>query len=393
MASADVQGSKKSLLSKHLKQITDKNHITEQSRKAAVKRYKDVLDRLLESMKRVDELFKDMYQRLLYVGSYFDGLRVTEPTEFDIDVILKLPFQRSEVEVVLSKHQGYAEYKLKDEVAKLLGNKGEKWEKVYQQLVKWFENGKLSRKALQGWFHSVITRGYDALTPEDKQIIKMKKSGPAFTLQLLDTQPQVDVDLVPTLEFKGEWPPKAKTFDNMVTKEKVGFLLIPKPPRKEETNQTLFRIALSEVEKDILRNKGCIKELIKLFKILRDKQGWSKIASYHIKMMFVSELVKHNNATYWEEKNLGDLFITMLDLFHKALEQKKLQLIFYPTLNLFEDINPDTLGNYTGRVAALIKDIEKDYALVMRYYRNIKKQRTGKKRKLVKYGRNVKLPW
>lgn len=42
-------------------------------------------------MKEKDILFKNMFERLFYGGSYYDGIKVGKPEEFDLDCVLNLP--------------------------------------------------------------------------------------------------------------------------------------------------------------------------------------------------------------------------------------------------------------------------------------------------------------
>lgn len=42
-------------------------------------------------MKEKDELFKTMFERIFYGGSFYDGLKVAKPEEYDLDLVLNLP--------------------------------------------------------------------------------------------------------------------------------------------------------------------------------------------------------------------------------------------------------------------------------------------------------------
>lgn len=42
-------------------------------------------------MKTKNVLFKGLYDKVFYGGSYYDGLRVGHPEEFDLDLLLRLP--------------------------------------------------------------------------------------------------------------------------------------------------------------------------------------------------------------------------------------------------------------------------------------------------------------
>lgn len=42
-------------------------------------------------MKDTDVLFKNMFERMFYGGSYYDGLKISKPEEYDLDLVLNLP--------------------------------------------------------------------------------------------------------------------------------------------------------------------------------------------------------------------------------------------------------------------------------------------------------------
>ena len=53
----------------------------------------DSMEQLIKLMKQEDPLFACLYQEMAYSGSYWDGLRVKEATEFDLNIVFKLPCQ------------------------------------------------------------------------------------------------------------------------------------------------------------------------------------------------------------------------------------------------------------------------------------------------------------
>jgi len=50
-------------------------------------------------MKKEDVLFNRIYSRICGAGSYYDGLKVGKPEEFDMDIVIRLPIDYSEVVV------------------------------------------------------------------------------------------------------------------------------------------------------------------------------------------------------------------------------------------------------------------------------------------------------
>ncbi|KAJ8936749.1 hypothetical protein NQ318_016120 [Aromia moschata] len=50
-----------------------------------------VTEKITNLMKEKDVLFKNMYERKFYGGSYYDGIKVGKPEEYDLDYVLNLP--------------------------------------------------------------------------------------------------------------------------------------------------------------------------------------------------------------------------------------------------------------------------------------------------------------
>lgn len=73
-------------------------------------------------MKTKSVLFKSLYTRVFYGGSYYDGLRVGHPEEYDLDLLFHLPACLA-VDLTISNIQGFVHLKLKnmDEFMKLTG--------------------------------------------------------------------------------------------------------------------------------------------------------------------------------------------------------------------------------------------------------------------------------
>lgn len=48
-------------------------------------------------MKNKDELFKIIYRRIMYAGSFWKDTKVGKPEEFDLDIILHLPLSYNKI--------------------------------------------------------------------------------------------------------------------------------------------------------------------------------------------------------------------------------------------------------------------------------------------------------
>ena len=56
--------------------------------------------RHLPFMKEVDSLFKVMFRNIYYTGSFFDGLRIENPDEFDLNIVLDLKLPKQSFQLV-----------------------------------------------------------------------------------------------------------------------------------------------------------------------------------------------------------------------------------------------------------------------------------------------------
>lgn len=56
-------------------------------------------------MKSTDALFKALYEQVFYGGSYYDSLKVSNPDEYDLDLLLRLP---ADIKPVLRVHDDAA---------------------------------------------------------------------------------------------------------------------------------------------------------------------------------------------------------------------------------------------------------------------------------------------
>ena len=72
------------------------DHITKRA-KAIVTNF--VTGIFMDEMEKKDSLFCSLYQEVSYAGSFYDGLRVGEAAEFDLNVVLRLPFCLNDLKV------------------------------------------------------------------------------------------------------------------------------------------------------------------------------------------------------------------------------------------------------------------------------------------------------
>lgn len=115
-----------------------------------------------------------------------------------------------------------------------------------------------------------------------------------------------------------------------------------------------------------MEGKNRLKPAWKLLKKLKENLGMTKIVSYHIKILCLLELEK-KNKDIWHTKSLEHVFLYLLKVFQKSLQDKKLPFYWQMDDNMYKNIKPETLENYYGRITKVIENIEKNPKSIGRY--------------------------
>ncbi|KAG0439596.1 hypothetical protein HPB47_016588 [Ixodes persulcatus] len=323
---------------------------------------KTLLDDICNQMKQKDPLFDLLFNRLEYTGSYYDGLRTKKADEFDINLVLNLPFKKDEF-TVSDGCPGYVCYNVSQAAEHRLLRKGDmKWVPL---LLKWIDAEKrLVPDRVKRWLQSVFDRflrTYIVPSGSCSSVDKIQPSqhGPAKTFYIiLKNGLQIDVDLVPVIEFcYPSWPEGIQKKDwmaNMFSKDRNWFL-IPKPPTP---NSHLWRLHFPNIEKKLIKDYGCVKPIIRLLKAMRDSYKWN-LSSYSLKTFVMSQLVENYDAQYWHPDNQGMLFVRVLDRLGHILVQPgpAIPYLFHPEVDLAETVTRVTRDNIGGRIKRIVRKL------------------------------------
>ncbi|XP_046608238.1 uncharacterized protein LOC124299225 isoform X1 [Neodiprion virginianus] len=338
-----------------------------------------VLSTFIERMKEKDPLFNACYRRIVYVGSYYEGLKVGKPEEYDLNVIINLPIDYKTLNILIaSEKPGYVKIKAMSDVLPNL-RKQPRWSEYkrpraavyqrqrYRKLVmdKWFDKSMyLDQNQFRQWFESVASRVFQSFpTPANNEYIlsvdgikytlRQKKSGPALTLKInIPNGHNVDVDLVPVLEFLTAPPRPFRSH----TKKKNWFA-VSKPLQNCSNNHILWRPSFYEREQELL--KGSIKQVIRQMKKLRDTQNFKSIASYFIKTLFLRELENQDYSSDFQRLPSTWIFYYMLKKFQESTGKGIIYDFWNPTNNLLVNISQKEMSNINDRLNKIIKDIDK----------------------------------
>ncbi|XP_047541004.1 cyclic GMP-AMP synthase-like receptor isoform X2 [Vanessa atalanta] len=273
-----------------------------------------VLKELINIMRRNDKLFDSLRPNLDFLGSYFDGLRVGKPTEYDINIILKFPVNYGKIKLDASNSpHDYTKHKYK---------------------------------------------------------VHTKSSGPANTITIIKGNNDIiDIDLVPTFTFVLPTVPIDSNVDFIKVKSSniFRYFVVPKP----NVDDYNWRLSFPFQERQLLNNRNNLKSTIKLIKHFRDVQGFTQLSSYFIKTLFLWECAS-NDESYWTKHSLYFLVFNMLKKLRDRLNHHCIKNIWCPSHNVLEKIKPETCENWHNRMCRIIEDIEngchKNPDVILKYF-------------------------
>ncbi|KAG0439597.1 hypothetical protein HPB47_016589 [Ixodes persulcatus] len=252
-------------LKPHLHSIHASLKLNQDITDANVAILKTVLDDIYEQIKRNDPLFRKICRRLVYTGSYYIRLRTKKADEFDINLVLDLPFRKGEF-TILDERPGYVGYKVSPAAVDRLLREGDK-----------------------EWVHPLLKliNGENRLVPE-----RVKRSLQSAFDRVLRTY------VIPS----GLYSSVART--------------------------------------------------------TRDSYKWN-LSSYSLKTFVMHQLLENYDRGYWDPKNQGILFITVLESLGHALDQPgpAIPFLFHPKVDLTEKIKRPTKRNISGTIKHIVRKL------------------------------------
>jgi len=361
-----------------------KNHISLQDDDIARngEHFRKVLDHLILLMKKEDVLFNRIYSRICGAGSYYDGLKVGKPVEFDMDIVIRLPIDYGEVVFENANPVPPAFTKVKITRALDLLRQHPDWTSTYRMMDNWRDkDGFLLQSEFRQWAEGVVNKALNKLEKkepncfklkiqdpknpgrESEYTVSLKKSGPAltFAITILADNVVVDVDFVPVIEFTHpKWPPHhVRTLDDqLITAKRTSWFIVPKPGKTDKHDGTMWRLAFHEQERQMINSKGVLKPVCRLLKKLRDSQRLN-IASYYLKTLFLWEIDKNQDPGFWNKKQ-GTLFMHMLKVLEQSLSNGKIPYYWDKRYNLLQGLQESHIQNLACRLKNIIADIEKN---------------------------------
>lgn len=330
-----------------------------------------VLDSLCVVMK-ADPLFNLMFNRLVYTGSSYEGLRIRKADEFDINLVLKLPVREGEFQL-LAERPGHVSYTITQKCARRLLNTLDV--SVKEPFFGLFSSElKFQPQRLRMWFQGLMDKTLRVYSPPCRDdgspilMVRPSQSGPAKTLYVyLCDGGRIDIDLVPVLEHKYDLlphgVPRREWVEELPELDKTWFM-VPKNPKD---NSDLWRIHFPRAEKQLIKNFVCLKPTVRMVKAMKDYYKW-KLSSYSIKTVVMRHRLERPDKEYWRMEHQYTVLLEVLVRLHAELRTAGLGIcsLYDDNLSLIQEFKDETRQNIARHLERVINDLTTDPECALR---------------------------
>ena len=311
---------------------------------------------IVNAMKKNDELFEYLFREIYFSGSYYDGLKIREPDEFDLNIVLRA----SQFEDFITIEEGSPGYfKIKSRKRfDLIGNTPGIVDKFFKEFVQPLSeiSGReayyIIPNRVRKWFSKVFEKSKHDIPmrmADGNKITKLKteQNGPAFTLKLqLENGKNVDIDLavvfpIPLIIFKSI-PAIWKNIKGYSAQD--AFLV----PISAEKYGPEWSVHFPMVEKEILKDKGCAKPVIRFLKQFRDaNKPLANLKSYALKTVVMKMILKNPNYK-WEIGSEPYYFLLALEELKRRLEEGRINWIFHTQSNILRTDESKSMAKFVS---------------------------------------------
>lgn len=237
-------------------------------------------------------------------------------------------------------------------------------ENSYKTLID--KDGYLLQDKVLGWLrtliYGVVTNSNSVFRIENNEYkVKHSSNGPAVTLDITITKCQqgtsgnFSIDFVSALafDFQKIW----------FADRKVPYLTaknwnaIAKPSKTVPSQNREWTCSYADIERGYLKDTHTLKQLIRIFKKIRDTQNLTNLKSYYIKVIFLHQRSKKDND-YWKQ-SLGVLFAEMFEILLKTVEERKLLSFWHNEYNMFAELQAIQLTDIFNKLKSIKDKINK----------------------------------
>ncbi|NXS06745.1 CGAS synthase, partial [Neodrepanis coruscans] len=305
-----------------------------------------VVSHLVQAIRSKDGSFSNIER--LSAGSYYERVKISEPNEFDIMLVITV----ARLQLEESDDTGAYYY---------LSLKRSPQEKYLLKFLD--EDGKLSAFKMLQALREIIKQEVKNIKNVEVTVTRKKAGSPAITLKIKNPPSEISVDIILTLKVQHSWPPSTreglKIEQWLGTKVRRDFrsrpiYLVAKQNKREKVLRgNTWRLSFSHIEKAMMNNhgnsktccesdgpkccrKGCLKLLKYLLEQLKMKYAkeLEKFCSYHVKTAIFHSCVMWPNDTDWHLGDLDHCFQKCLGYFVDCLQKSQLPHFFIPQYNL-----------------------------------------------------------
>ncbi|BFF98960.1 uncharacterized protein DMAD_06979 [Drosophila madeirensis] len=307
-------------LAQELQYILDNLRISDSDRASYTTDAVDIQNYVIEKLKLEDDSFRRAFGGLSLAGSYLDRVKLKTPDEFDLHMVLKLPFpitpQKDEKGFVFL----YA-----------IDN--------HHPIV---TDNYINRKELQDWLRDAFDKVFDSelrIRCKSGEVYKImytaKGYGCAHTIEAEGKNRNISFDLVPAFEFTwAQWPLGNPGLYNSRKKKIRNFPWFAVPQSKPGSkDDRTFMACAPHWERQITMDLNNFKNVLRLMKGLRDAHAddFPHLSSYMLKTVLLQQLGKVNWYT-----DLATLFMKMWNCLIECLLNGRLEFILAKEQNIFD---------------------------------------------------------
>ncbi|KAJ3660807.1 hypothetical protein Zmor_005238 [Zophobas morio] len=332
---------------------------------------------LIQLMKAESPAFKRLYVDLFGGGSGYEGLKITKPDEFDIDILMRIPEPAAPV-LLENNIPGYVNLKLEH-----FQRLQHKYPEVYEVMQDFVDDNNylLTKEMKSSFMQSIFDRVMNTISNNTIQVLgsdfrisRVQNLGPAFTLTIEGlNELKISVDLVPCILLDGsQWP--GEGFEPNPYTSPSDFFIVPKSPRRDVPHiDRYWRLSFQKQEREIIFDRQWLKPTIRVLKRIRDNFQ-HRISSYAIKTMFFRELKIGNPTLDDDTPALWSLpfsycVVHMLEVYATCLHNSKIPYFWNKKMDLLDDLTPGQKTQYKNDIENMLDDIKAnpDFDTILSY--------------------------
>ncbi|KAM7343370.1 cyclic GMP-AMP synthase-like receptor 1 isoform 1-T3 [Cochliomyia hominivorax] len=331
------------IFNKHLLTIHQDISIKDEDRRPFTEMFNVTRDWLIREMRKADPVFDEMFKGTTLFGSYPNRVRIIKPSEFDVFILLDLPF-----DFKVKPHPDRPGF------VSIQSNewKSSKYKKIYRFLFFQYQLKGLNRNKLQRWIGNLIeTVIFKSYKPMD-YTIKYTRCAVAQNIYVIENRnphKKISIDFVPAIMMPSEYmTPFINRKSCFKSEYFKSFVAIPKRLNDcgpKFSRRLTFQLVNPVAECDIIWDKQNLKIVYRLLKSLRNQYELKRLKSYFLTDLFLWEIKKRPNK-FWQ-KPISDILFKMLEELRNYFRRGELPYYWVNGFNLLDILKDKEIDEYT----------------------------------------------